>query len=85
MSKKRRTIHKPPPIKDRVESFKQTISDWRAAGFPIADKERHNRRLKICERCEFYKNIPTGFICLKCGCYSVKLWLQTSKCPINKW
>lgn len=84
-SRKRRTIHKSPPLKNRITNFTQEILHWRSEGYELVSKDRYQRRLDCCERCEFYKKIPIGGYCSKCGCYSVKLWLKTSQCPINKW
>ena len=90
-SRKRRTIHKVPPLKNRITSFSNEISKWKEEGYPLVSKERYHRRLNCCiganrfPKCEFYKKLPLIGLCLKCGCYSVKLWLQTTKCPINKW
>lgn len=84
-SRKRRTIHKSPPLKTKIISFSQEIMGWRREGYQFVGNERHQRRLDCCKRCEFYRELPIGGYCSKCGCYSVKLWLKTSKCPINKW
>ena len=83
--RKRRTFHTMTTLRKRITSFSDEISKWKSEGYPLVSKERYDRRLECCKRCEFYKDLPVGGICLKCGCYSVKLWLQTSNCPINKW
>ena len=84
-SRKRSTIHKSPSLKNRITSFSEEMQKWKDEGFQLVSKERHQRRLDCCKRCEFYRELPIGGYCSKCGCYSVKLWLQTSNCPINKW
>jgi hypothetical protein len=84
-SRKRTTIHTPQSLKNKIETFSQEIMKWRSEGYELVSKERHDRRMDCCKRCEFYRELPIGGYCSKCGCYSVKLWLKTSSCPINKW
>jgi hypothetical protein len=45
-------------------------------------EEEANKRLAICESCEFYINSR----CSKCGCYmAVKTYLKAANCPVGKW
>lgn len=53
-----------------------------------ATEEEVNRRMDICQGCEFFKNN----MCLKCGCalsreqnYHNKLYNANAKCPVGKW
>ncbi len=47
-----------------------------------ASTEEQQRRLSICEVCEFSKNGT----CQKCGCFiRFKTKLETEHCPIHKW
>lgn len=47
-------------------------------------KEVSEKRLSICQQCEFYTSLTTR--CQKCGCIMrFKTLLPTSKCPIEKW
>lgn len=49
---------------------------------PVSTEERE-RRLSICNDCEFLKD---GKRCLKCGCFvNWKSRLEAWHCPINKW
>lgn len=83
LSRKRRTIH--VPIKQKLASFGESLAKWKRAGLSITTTEEHDIRLKVCQRCVFHKKLPVGGICLKCGCFSIKLWMLSEKCPINKW
>ena len=54
----------------------------------IASDDEIERRFKICESCEFFKNS----ICSQCGCpvnrtrnYINKLSLVSEQCPMNRW
>lgn len=82
--RKRSTI-KSPSLVQKSKNLKETVLKWKSAGYPIADSYEYNRRMNHCKKCPFFKNLPIGGQCLKCGCYSIKLWILTSKCPINKW
>lgn len=43
-----------------------------------------NRRLMICQQCEFFKEDQKR--CNKCGCFmAVKTYLKAERCPIGKW
>lgn len=45
-------------------------------------KEERDRRLAICQRCEFFN----GRSCEKCGCIAKwKTKLATESCPVGKW
>lgn len=45
--------------------------------------EERERRLEICQGCEFLLSMNR---CKKCGCFmDVKTWIPMSNCPINKW
>ena len=83
--KKRRTINKVPSMKQRISNLTTELNNWRQQGYEIVPKERFDRRMEKCQSCEYFKKLAMGGLCLKCGCYSIKLWLKTSKCPINKW
>lgn len=59
---------------------------WKAAkdGFQTSEDEEVNRRISICNQCEFFRKEQNQ--CEKCGCYlSLKTRLESSNCPIGKW
>jgi len=66
---------------EKLSNLKNSLQDWKNAGFPVASDELINQRREICGKCEFW----TGYTCKKCGCTGLKWWLETSKCPIDKW
>lgn len=52
-------------------------------GLRISDEEA-NRRLSICNGCEYFDQIQKR--CKKCGCFmAVKTYLKAEKCPLGKW
>lgn len=53
-------------------------------GKMLADAEKANQRMSICESCEFLKK--DFYQCNKCKCFmKIKTKLQAAKCPIDKW
>ena len=52
-------------------------------GLNLSEEDK-NKRLSICESCEFYNNAQSR--CTKCGCYmAVKTYLKAATCPVGKW
>jgi Family of unknown function (DUF6171) len=48
------------------------------------DEEEKNRRLAICEKCEFFRQASRT--CKKCGCFmNLKSTLSKAHCPVHKW
>jgi len=47
-------------------------------------QEEANRRLSICNGCEFF--IKESQRCSKCGCnMAIKTYLKAERCPVGKW
>ena len=43
-----------------------------------------DQRYEICKNCEFFNAILK--LCGKCGCFMpVKVQIESTKCPTNKW
>jgi len=80
--------HSPPPFTQMVQNVGESIVrniKSVATGNPlnVSDEEK-NRRLSICNSCEFY--IKDQERCSKCGCYmAVKTYLKAENCPVGKW
>lgn len=74
-------------IQDAVANFGNSMVAFAQDGFKGATKQQIDSRLAICKGCEFWDE--GGFFglgkCKKCGCSGAKLWLNSSKCPIEKW
>lgn len=66
---------------------------WAKQGFPITPWEVYRARHETCAgssttpRCQRFSYFTgTGLAkCGACGCSMLKLYLRTSKCPLNKW
>ena len=74
-------------LMDMALNFSREISIWVKNGAPVVSEEEFTKRASICIGCEFYDEKAFGGKgkCLKCGCSTFKLFLSTSKCPIDKW
>lgn len=74
-------------------NFTTAMVRWISAGMPVVSWAEMKRRYAICSgddsnpRCPQFSHFAGTFItkCSKCGCASVKLALQTEKCPIGRW
>jgi hypothetical protein len=77
-----------PPFKQMVQNVGQSVvrnvqSVVDGNPLNVSDDEK-NRRLSICNSCEFY--IKEQERCSKCGCYmAVKTYLKAESCPVGKW
>jgi hypothetical protein len=51
---------------------------------PRSSQKEEDRRMAICEGCEFLKRPAKQ--CSKCGCFmKLKTKLERGHCPIHKW
>lgn len=65
----------------KLYSFIQSMKSFLKTGF--RKSELVDKRLAICNSCEFYKNSTT---CTLCGCYMKgKAALPGAQCPLAKW
>jgi len=74
-------------ITEMVSNFTQSMKTWIGSGMPITTEDKFKNRLNTCRNCEYWdeKAYLGKGKCKKCGCSGLKLHLDTSKCPINKW
>lgn len=82
-----RSFDQEPGTGEVLSNFFSSVRESVKTGFRRVSAEKHQERLDICAQCRFWR--PSAFMgmgkCKKCGCSGVKLWLSTSRCPINKW
>lgn len=72
-----------PPLVDMARNLKDSMAEWRAAGFRFVSDQEHETRLSVCKGCEYLTEHKQ---CLKCGCFmEFKSRLAGMKCPIGKW
>lgn len=65
------------------------LGEWASKGLPVTPKETLDKRLSICQACNYWGGVSGGSLmqgkCGKCGCSGLKLAMATTKCPIGKW
>ena len=73
-----------PSKTEMASNLIKATKEHAKTGFAKVDNDEQQKRLEICQGCEFY--IPSQDRCSKCGCYlkSKSAW-KSSKCPIGKW
>jgi len=78
-------IEGPPPLLIRGWNFGWAMARWALEGFPMRSSAEIDRRLAICQACDFLRNNE----CLKCGCPTEglisKLSVATEQCPEGFW
>lgn len=71
-------------MKDLATTTTNIVYKLIKEGKMLADAEKANQRMNICENCEFLKK--DFYQCDKCNCFmKVKTKLFAAKCPIEKW
>ncbi len=75
-----------PSIFQKAVNFGQAALRHAATGFQQVSEEEYQRRLEVCQGCEFFRNNS----CMKCGCQVAGSLLSkarwaSSVCPEKKW
>ena len=73
--------------------FGASLLSWISHGAPLTTWSEFKGRYVQCTgdatlpRCEKFSHFAgTGIAkCGSCGCSSLKLWMKSEKCPLNKW
>lgn len=76
-----------PTFTELAENFSKATAAWTASGFKIVGEQEYQSRGAICEQCPKWDGAARFGLgkCRLCGCTKMKLWLATSKCPLEKW
>jgi hypothetical protein len=77
-----------PPITSQLKNLAEDSIKWIKNGMHIVSDKSYKDRLNVCLNCEFWEKHTSGPFdgrCLKCGCTSLKLKLNTTHCPVGKW
>ena len=79
--------NEPPSLAERAASFMRSATQWASNGFKCVSHEDYEKRLETCRGCERWSGEALFGLgrCGKCGCSGVKLYMDTEKCPLNKW
>lgn len=75
-----------PSLLQRTKSFAQASLEYVRQGLPQVSEEEYQRRISICQTCEFLQ----ADYCMKCGCKVIGKVLTKARwgsehCPINRW
>jgi len=66
-------------------NFIKSATKHVAGGMKNVSQEEMDRRIAICEGCEFFTGGDRPR-CAKCGCHlKIKARWESAHCPINKW
>ena len=60
---------KRPSITERAKNFTKATLKYMASGMSRTPDEIQEKRLAICESCEFYDKSNKHPACTKCGCF----------------
>lgn len=92
---KQRLAQKPPNLEMKKNAgmiksavnFAKAMTIYAIDGFKNAAEVEYKKRLSICSTCEYWSQEKFNGLgkCEKCGCSGAKLWIASSKCPLNKW
>lgn len=76
-------LHMPYTVSRKTNASDDTDDILNELSKIYVDKDRYSDRLGKCMVCQ---HLDQGTTCKICTCYvSVKAWLATEQCPINKW
>ncbi len=71
-----------PSFKRRAVNFIASMWKFATSGFKLVSKSEHQRRLNICEGCDYRR----GNRCMSCGCgLKSKTAIKAMSCPESFW
>jgi len=74
-----------PSLPELARNFLSATARWITAGLPVVDRAQFEQRVTVCKTCPEWLGDALIPRCRKCGCTSLKPWLATEKCPLQKW
>lgn len=76
---------KGPTVVEMTARFLYEAAKWSLTGARVVTQGQYQQRLASCRGCGYWQGESAfGFgRCGKCGCAGLKLWMATSKCPLN--
>jgi hypothetical protein len=81
----------PPTAGEMAANLMNALFQTAKSGFKVVDQTEYQRRLSICEQCNFFAGLNglLKVVCRQCGCSNKKLNLASSHCPLpgaeSKW
>lgn len=74
---------KTPGLLGQAGTLAKSSLHWALSGFQVVDEKTHLSRAVECSLCPRWD--ARAGRCLECGCYAVKLWLASERCPLARW
>jgi len=79
----------PPSLAQQARTFAYSMAQWVKAGMKVVPQEILAQRRGLCEACSYWQGDSAYGMgrCRKCGCSGVKLYLVSTRCPLEppKW
>jgi len=77
----------PPTKAELLVRAAKAMFRWAASGFKTTTAEELVERRDICQSCSSWQGESAFGIgrCGSCGCYGLKLYVASEKCPKDKW
>lgn len=73
----------PPIATAKAARLTRSAIRWVTHGLHVTPDAQHFDRSCVCSLCPAWD--ARAGRCNECGCYAVKLWLATERCPIGRW
>ena len=71
-----------PGIFKKVGNLGKAVTKHIANGMKQVPEEEYKKRLIVCSKCEFHKDMRCQHV--SCGCFlSKKAWWESEKCPLK--
>ena len=77
----------PPTLAEKMDNLTLSLLNYARSGFKVTEPDKATARLDICIECNYYSG-QRGLLkimCRKCGCSGLKLFMDSSICPLKKW
>lgn len=74
-----------PSVSQMARNFAYAATGWALSGFKHVSQEVYEFRLERCEGCHFWQGQSAfGYgRCGKCGCSGLKLFMASTRCPLD--
>lgn len=74
-----------PSLLEMTQNFVGAAKRWAKAGCRVVSQEQFERRLAACRGCPNWSTDGVLARCAICGCFRLKLWAASERCPVAKW
>ena len=79
-----------PTLAEMAANFAVAVAAFVRGGFPVVTREQYEARVARCGACVVdgrpgWTDAGPHGRCSVCGCFSVKRWISTERCPAGRW